>query len=223
MIQQKQLLTLEGGMDDHSNSIANGKGVNAYMSGVQFSRLFALTFLDEHYRSKQEVPGQCEAYQAYMAKELGAVKAMSRNELTARIADLLGGYETMVQFIAGIPDGQFYFDRFYQFVPFLVPEQSFQQAMEQNPLWAATNSLVYLMAIHHFDTENGLQLKNNLYSKSATSSAMVKTMIYNMLFENIMLMDPIPSVMDGYTFDTVNDMAKKGSKAITLPSNATSC
>jgi hypothetical protein len=52
----------------------------------------------------------------------------------------------------------------------------------------------------------------------------VKIILLNMLFVKPVQIDPVPSVLDGYSFSTLEDIVRNPAcKAITLPSNATCC
>lgn len=212
-------------MAEQSNFIANSRGVHEYMSGIQYSRLFALTFLDENFRNAEKYSAEeVKDYVDFMARALSEYKEMSRESKVAKLHELIGGKNEMDAVVAAIPYSEFYFDRFYENAKHLVPTQSFRIAMEENPLWAATNSVFYIMSIHRFEQKFETRLfNNNIFENNQSSQSMVRTMLSNLLFENILLTDQIPSCIDGYTFNTVVDIAKKTSKAITLPSNATTC
>lgn len=135
-----------------------------------------------------------------------------------------------------------YFRAFSKNVERVHSVQSFRSAMEENPFWAATNSVLYTIAIHGYSYDKyeslgaDLQLKNNIFGKKnkvlyrEESEEDIKEMweyfciiFKNMLFVNTIKLDPMPSAVDGYSFSVLSEAASDNSKAITLPSNATSC
>lgn len=227
-----------------SGKIANNTIVpNLYMTGTQYSRLFALAYLDQHYRSGGP-ESECLAYAKYMERTLTAIKESTLEKKKKLVASLLGGEGAKDEFFKSIPDGEKHLDVFYKQLEKLTPCQSFHVALEENPLWAATNSIVYTIAIHFHDflllsngNDNGARLTNNIFSGAELTnniserdvfskikcSDMTKTLILNMLFLRVMKVDDIPSVLEGYSFNVIDDTAKQLSRAITLPSNATTC
>lgn len=196
-----------------------------YLSDMQYSRLYALAYLDENLR-QDAIHGK--AYAAYAADRIRDFLTWGEAELIARLAELVGGSDSLRSFYQSIPDAEMYFKRYCQHTKCLLPEQSFKDALEENQFWAATNSIVYILNIHAFaaglKVETGAVLLNNNLHDHPQKGELGKRVILNMMFINPVRIDPVPSVLDGYSFSTLDDIINnKNNRAITLPSNATCC
>jgi hypothetical protein len=197
-----------------------------YISDIQYSRMYALAYLDQQLRQTQPKYPQFAA--AYIEQVRSATGAMIAQDL----AKLMGGQAKLTAFINSVPDAAMYFERYVKHIRHLNPRQSFTDALEENQLWAATNSIVYIYITQAFDEQLkqdspdgvGVFKHNALDPKHMAVTA--KRILLNMMFINTVRMDPVPSVLDGYDFNLLEDIINNkdnGKRAIVLPSNATCC
>lgn len=196
-----------------------------YMSDMQFSRLYALVYLDEQLRANPEYGVM---YRDYMEDKLTEASSWDEATLLSMLVKAVGGEQAFGEFKGRIPDAATFFERYVRHARGLVPAQTVKEAVEINQFWAATNSIIYILTIHQFaayykDKHDVPLFKNSVHGQD-TSAELTRTIILNMMFLKPVQIDPVPSVLDGYSFDTLEDIINnKDNRAITLPSNATCC
>jgi hypothetical protein len=205
--------------------ISNNPVPSYYMSDMQYSRLYALAYLDEQFRA---MPLHGAQYCRFMAKRITELLDSSDAKLLAELIEALGGEAAYLQFRNSIPNAAMFFDVYCAHARALIPDQTVHEAVEENMFWAATNSIFYILNMHAFAAHikkesNVTLLENNIFERDDPAS-LVRTVLLNMMFIKPVQIDPVPSVLDGYSFNTLeNIIDNKKNRAITLPSNATCC
>ncbi len=205
--------------------LSNNPVPSYYMSDLQFSRLYALVYLDEQLRAH---PQHGAMYCQYMEDRIAELLDWSDAKLLDILAKALGGDQAFLAFKNSIPNSAMFSERYCEHARALVPAQTIKDAVEENQFWAATNSIVYILTIHGFvaqlKNDHGVVLLKNHFHDPDMQAAMMKNIVLNMMFIKPLQIDPVPSVLDGYSFNTLDDIINnKNNRAITLPSNATCC
>ena len=216
-------------------SSSNCRVPTYYISGLQWSRLFALVYLDDNLRNDKQF-GQI--YKKAMVDFLEHKKKMAlltRGEAGSMevgcnlfFISMFGDDGAYEKFKSEIPNVDFFLQRFYRTLDHLQPGQSFRFALEENPFWGANNGLFYLLAIHRFyQDHNPPGLKNNVYEvvngNTRVRVELLEVILRNMMFYKTVKIDPPPDVMNGYGISTLENMVNDKVTGLTLPANATCC
>lgn len=203
-----------------NNAVANNWVPDYYISGAQWSRLYALAYLDLRLRGPQGHSGYAESTKQYLS-EVKAAALDSDKQFTQWLVRHVADYVGLVKDITQ------YNEKFFPVIRFNAQQLdcslaqgtdqgTFKRSLEFNPYWAGTNSFFYICHIH------GIHEKVSEQDKTLR----MRHAFRNMLFIKPVKIDPPPSSLDGYDHQVIHDIVLPGdaaSPAITLPSNATCC
>lgn len=202
---------------------ANSYAPSNYLSLMQWARNYALAYLDENMRSDQE-------YVNFVRDYLNFAK-----QNTPLVLDILAKNIKEDGNLPTIADLDFYIVELEKSMWHLDADMSFRDSFETNILWAARNSIIYILALITYK-----EIKNTYFTESDIDTSDYKSLIngttqyllekgiftrvvHNMLFIKPLKADRMPNSVDGYSIDLLEDITSGRIEGMTLPASASTC
>ena len=218
-----------------------------YISDMQWSRIYALSYLDEMLRengaisigerttkNKEENGEKYKIYKIYMSDVLTKLSC-SGSALPGYCTKIFE--RTLRDLTPYVADIEYFCYEVNKTAYFIDPNVSFKEALEFNQLWACRNSIYYMCAIlayvestsfEHEICEGDSVGVFKTFVNGLKNHGSVRTILLNMLFIKPIKIDDMPDCLAGYSVDLLNEMSTSseggtGNRAISLPSSPSCC